>query len=62
MSSTSQKHRDFIGEPMGQKSVRDIAGIGPVLGKRFEDKGYDKVSPILCLKSLLVGNIKNIFV
>lgn len=43
MSSTSQKHRDFVSEPMGDKPVTDLAGIGPVLGKRLADKGYARV-------------------
>ena len=39
MSSTSQKHRNFVGEPMGEKSITDLAGIGEVLGKRLTEKG-----------------------
>jgi len=44
MSSTSQKHRNFIAEPMGEKPVSDLAGIGDVLGGRLTDLGYDKVA------------------
>jgi barrier-to-autointegration factor len=44
MSTTSQKHQDFVSEPMGDKDVTCVAGIGPVLGQRLSDKGYDKVS------------------
>ena len=44
MSTTSQKHRNFVAEPMGEKTVTDLAGIGEVLGNRLKDKSYDMVS------------------
>lgn len=48
MSSTSQKHRNFIAEPMGEKLVTDLAGVGEVLGKRLTAAGFDKVRLFLC--------------
>ena len=47
MASTSQKHRDFVSEPMGEKRVTELAGIEDVLGGRLEEKGYDKAYVVL---------------
>ncbi|XP_056680982.1 barrier-to-autointegration factor-like [Monodelphis domestica] len=45
--TTSQKHRDFVGEPMGDKPVRCLAGIGEVLGQKLECRGFDKAYMVL---------------
>ena len=41
--TTTQKHRSFIGEPMGDKLISDIAGMGAVYSGRLEEKGFIKV-------------------
>ena len=61
MSTTSQKHRNFVAEPMGEKSVTDLAGVGAVIGKRMEAKGFDKAYVVLGQFLLLKKN-KDLFV
>ena len=39
---TSEVHKKFVREPMGQKSVLELAGIGKVLGPRLQKKGFSK--------------------
>lgn len=58
MSSTSKKHKEFVAEPMGEKTVMALAGIGEVLGKRLEDQGFDKV--VLFLHSLCIVTMEKI--
>lgn len=53
MSSTSQKHKNFVSEPMGEKEVTELAGIGNVLGERFTEKGFDKVCYLFSVINLI---------
>ncbi|XP_030293576.1 barrier-to-autointegration factor-like [Sparus aurata] len=47
MSSTSQKHNDFVAEPMGDKPVTALPGIGEILGGRLKEKGFGKAYNVL---------------
>ena len=44
MSSTTKKFREFMAEPIGEKDIREVPGIGDVLGKKLCEAGYEKVS------------------
>ena len=52
--STSKKMKDFTSEPMGEKSVKSLAGIGEVIG----DKLLDKVLLHIYCNDISYTNIK----
>ena len=42
-SSTTKKFREFMAEPIADKGIRDVPGIGDVLGTKLSEAGYEKV-------------------
>ncbi len=48
-STTSQKFRDFTGEPLKDKHVSEVPGLGPKLASHLEESGITKV----CNRSIL---------
>ena len=42
-STTSQKFRDFTSEPLKDKDVSEVPGLGPKLASHLESCGITKV-------------------
>ena len=59
--TTTKKHRRFVSEPMGDKPVTDLAGIGPAIGGRLIEKGFDKAYVVLG-QFLLLKKDRDLFV
>jgi hypothetical protein len=52
-STTSQKFRDFTGEPLKDKLLSEVPGIGPKLSSNLEGSGITKVCFFVIINSLL---------
>lgn len=54
MSTTTKKHDDFVGKPMGKQDVKKIPGIGSEIGGNMASKGityaYEVFGQFLVLK------------
>lgn len=61
MSTTSRKYCSFVGGPMGQKDVKQLGGIGNVLGNRLISAGYDHASEVYG-KFLLMERNRELFI
>uniref|UniRef100_G3MQQ5 Barrier-to-autointegration factor-like protein n=1 Tax=Amblyomma maculatum TaxID=34609 RepID=G3MQQ5_AMBMU len=59
--TASEKHRNLVSEPMGDKGVADLAGIDDNLGVTLKEKGFDKASMILG-QFLVMGRSKDAFI
>ncbi|XP_061601339.1 barrier-to-autointegration factor-like protein [Cololabis saira] len=47
MPDDTRKHRDFVREPIEDKPVTALPGIGEVLGEKLVKKGFTKASALL---------------
>uniref|UniRef100_A0A6P7GKV6 Barrier-to-autointegration factor-like protein n=2 Tax=Diabrotica virgifera virgifera TaxID=50390 RepID=A0A6P7GKV6_DIAVI len=56
----TDKHENFVIEPLGEKLVTELPGIGKVHGKRLVDAGFDKAYVVLG-KFLLLKKDRGLF-
>ncbi|KAM5295855.1 barrier-to-autointegration factor-like [Glossophaga mutica] len=45
--TTSKKHQDFVTEPKGEQPMENLVGIGEIMGKKLEKRGFDKACVVL---------------
>lgn len=53
-STTSQKFRDFTGEPIKDKVLSEVPGLGPKLANNLEGTGITKVCFFSSLNDLCI--------
>ena len=53
-STTSQKFRDFTGEPIKDKLINEVPGLGPKLASNLQGSGITKVGLIDRCNDLIV--------
>ena len=46
-ATTSKKHRSFTSEPISDKGVKSVPGIGVVYGERLKDAGFETAQSLL---------------
>ena len=54
MASNTKKHQDFVNEPMGNKPVTAVPGIGRAGGESLKAGGIDKVLQVLSYNFRLI--------
>lgn len=47
MVRTSEARRSFVAEPIRDKSVMELVGVGEILGQRLKAVGFDTVYIII---------------
>ena len=55
------KFGEFIGEPMQDKPVTELMGVGPKIGAKLVAAGYPKICRLLG-EYLLLKKIDNLFI
>lgn len=46
-TASTRKHRTFVSEPIGHKSIDHLPGIGKALSKKLEEKQFHKAFQVL---------------